>query len=162
MSSSRTGLLWAMLATSAVLSSSAARAQEPAAVTSPPPSRVPSGTRKGLVLGGALLFVLPYVASSIAATTGYTTDDGTTSARGFLFIPAVGPFMMMGNTSSAAADVFLVLDGLAQVGGLTMFVYGLTLPKSVLAGGDPANTVQIAITPLLSRGASGATFVAKF
>jgi hypothetical protein len=127
--------------------------------------------KKALVASGASLFALPYLASSIVAASGYKsivaaggykTDAGTVSARGFLWIPAAGPFIMMGSTTSAAADVLLVLDGLAQIGGLTLFVYGAASPETVLAPDDGQGKAKISIAPLFTRGTCGAALVGTF
>jgi hypothetical protein len=68
----------------------------------------------------------------------------------------------MGNASSAGAEALLALDGIAQIGGLTMFVYGLASPKTSHAAGPTTSRVDLSIVPLLACGASGAWLVATF
>jgi hypothetical protein len=151
--------LFLLAALALVASAAGAQATPtPAPLSAPPP---PPAKAKGLIWGGATLFVLPYLASAIAATTGYADAAGTESARGVLWVPVVGPFIMMGNTGSGAADVLLIFDGLAQLGGLTMFVYGLTAPSKGPRT-DTASRVEISIAPLVSRGVSGAMFTGSF
>jgi hypothetical protein len=144
---------------SRALAQSASSTPETSAA-SPPLTSTPHA-RNGLVLGGALLFVLPYIASAIAATTSYTTDSGTEASRGVLWVPAVGPFILLGKASSAAAGVVLVADGLAQVGGLTMFSIGLAMPKSGV-GVETRTGARLSVSPLLLNGASGASLTATF
>jgi hypothetical protein len=131
----------------------------PAAVSLP--SNVPRA-RSNLVWSGASLFALSYLASSLAATTGYSADDGLSSTRTPLWVPAVGPFVMMGSASSVGAEVLLALDGLAQIGGLTMFIYGLASPKMTHASEGTKTSFVISIAPLLAPGAPGAALVARF
>jgi hypothetical protein len=153
-----------------LLATGAARAEPP--TPAPPPwhegEPVPPGyhrashVRRGLVAGGASLFVLPYLASAIAATTGYTMDAGTESARGVLWVPAVGPFIMMGSTRSAGLDALLVLDGLAQIGGITLFACGLATPEPVIAPNAPAEPPRVSLAPLVTRGGSGLVLMGSF
>jgi hypothetical protein len=142
----------------ALLAASSVRAE-----TAPgtlPPDPPPAPARRPLVWAGATLFMVPYVASVLAATTGYLEPADTTSARGFLWIPAVGPFLMMGKASTAGQDALLVLDGLAQIGGLTLFVYGMTTPR--MPGDARPKTGELEVVPMLAGGARGATIVATF
>jgi hypothetical protein len=187
MSSSRTSLACWVVLLASMTASSLASAQDltPGALPgqvpapdSPPASApyvaweqgapVPSAYRttprgrKGFVVAGATLFTLTYLASAIGATTGYVHDADTISNRGMLWIPAVGPFIMMGNTSSAAGNVFLVLDGLAQVGGLTMFVYGLLAPKTLVVPDAASSAARISLVPILTSRSTGAALVGKF
>ena len=74
---------------------------------------------KALIGTGGAVFATLYLASSLAASDGYDSPDGTSNPRGSLWIPVVGPFIMLGHTTSAISDVFLVLDGLARPGVLT-------------------------------------------
>ena len=118
--------------------------------------------RRDLLAIGASLFVLPYMASAIAATTGYPSDASTDSTRTVMWVPAVGPFVMLGSSSSAAADLFLVLDGLAQLGGLSLFVYSLATPRASLLRDEPERAATITIAPVFARGVSGAALVGRF
>jgi hypothetical protein len=113
-----------------------------------------------MVWAGASIFALSYLASAFSATTGYTADDGPMSSRTLLWVPAVGPFVMMGSTSSVAADVILAVDGLAQIGGLTMFVYGLGARGA--AHVDTPSGPHVSVAPLVAHRVSGATLVLTF
>jgi hypothetical protein len=114
------------------------------------------------VWGGASLFALSYVASAFSATTGYPADDGTTSSRTVMWVPLVGPFVTLGSTRSAGADALLVLDGLAQIGGLTLFVYGLASAAPAVSPHDASSHLTLALAPLADPRAPGATLVGTF
>jgi hypothetical protein len=116
---------------------------------------------KALIAGGGALFATLYLASSLAASDGYDTPDGSSNPRWSLWIPGAGPFIMLGQANSAIADVFLVLDGLGQLGGLTALVYGIATPKTVLVPAD-TSTAKAHVVPLLGGGMSGAALVGSF
>lgn len=113
-------------------------------------SRTPRA-ESALAWSGASLFALTYLGSALAATTAYATPSGTDSSRAALWIPAVGPWVMLGSRGSAAQDTLVVLDGVAQAVGLTMFVYGLA-----------SSPVAVSVTPSAARGAPGAALLATF
>jgi hypothetical protein len=147
--------------------------EAPPAKTLDPPSWRPGGPippgyqlalspRRWLVSAGATLFALSYLGSAAGATTSYDTDDETASSRAALWIPAIGPFLVMGDTKSASADVLLALDGLAQIGGLTMFVYGLALPVSVLIPKVAGSDVECSVRLFAMRGAPGGSIEGTF
>jgi len=138
----------------------AAPATAPEAAPAPALRRVLRSS-KALVAGGGSLFATLYLASALAASDGYDSPDGTSNPRGSLWIPAAGPFIMLGHTTSAVADVFLVLDGLGQLGGLTMFVYGIATPKAILVPAD-TTTTKVDVVPLVGAGISGAALVGRF
>lgn len=130
-----------------------------------PPGYHPSTRiRGGLVGGGLGLFGGTYAISLIVAAVGQDSCSysGCTNSAAPLFIPVVGPFVTMGNTDSATADVFLVLDGLAQAGGLAMFIYGLAVPKTVLVRNDLGMFKNVTAAPLVGRGVTGLSLSAQF
>ena len=118
-------------------------------------------TKRLLTAGGATLFALSYLASALAATTAYEGDASQTSSRGLLWIPAAGPFMMLGS-ATAAGGALAVLDGLAQLGGLTMFAWGLATPSSASSPADHETRPAVSIAPVVIAGASGAMLTARF
>ena len=134
----------------------------PAAASAAPSLPPPPRPRTPLVWGGASLFALSYVASSYSATTGYEADDGTTSSRTVMWVPLVGPFVMLGSIHAAGDDALLVLDGLAQIGGLTLFVYGLTSPASVAAPREASRPATLSFAPLVDRRMGGASVTGTF
>jgi hypothetical protein len=146
----------------------AARAQAPVAPPPPvaasaaPSSLPPPRPRTPLVWAGASLFALSYVASAYSATTAYQANDGTTTSRTVMWVPLVGPFILLGSTHAAGNDALLVLDGLAQIGGLTLFVYGLTSTASVAAPREATRSATISLAPLVDRRTAGASVTATF
>src|SRR5580704_14607489 len=58
---------------------------------------------------GASLFALTYLASALVAATGYDSTSGTDTSRGALWIPGVGPFIMLGSVKAAGQGTLLVL-----------------------------------------------------
>ena len=70
-----------------------------------------------------------WLSSLIAGGVGVANNG-----KGFapLFVPVVGPFIAVGSTASTGAGtVWLVLDGLAQTGGVVLFAYGLAAQGEV-------------------------------
>jgi hypothetical protein len=125
---------------------------------------VPSGyhpetrVRKGLVIAGSATFGGCYLFSLLIAAAG---QDSASSSGGKndvapLFIPVLGPFITMGNSSSATADVFLAIDGAAQAAGVAMAVVGLTMPRTILVRNDLGRgSAQVTITPVIGPGSAG-------
>jgi hypothetical protein len=68
----------------------------------------------------------------------------------------------MGSESSAVVEVLLVLDGLAQMGGLTMFVCGLVSPTPLHGGSETKSGFHISVAPLVTRNTSWAMLSATF
>jgi len=124
-----------------------------------PPGYHPSTRiRGGLVGGGAGLFAGTYLISVLVAAVGQDlrADNGGANAAAPLFIPVVGPFITMGNVSgSATADVFLVIDGLAQAMGVAMFIYGLAVPKTVLVRNDLGKVKFNPPMPFVAKSGAG-------
>jgi hypothetical protein len=136
----------------------------------PPGYRTVKRTRKGLVIGGAVLFGTTYL---ITALVGAIADDYNSSCGGLferscstprpnvtaLYVPAIGPFIQIANTSSATTSTALAIDGLAQSAGAVMLIVGLTSPKTVLVRNDLA---EIRVTPMVGGGTTGAALTGTF
>jgi hypothetical protein len=122
--------------------------------------KAPPTTGRPIVWIGASIFSLSYIATALVATTSYLTDSADTTPHGALWIPLVGPFIVMGKSSGAGHEFLLALDGAVQITGLTLFVYGQTRPKSPRPDDTPEVTVSIA--PLVARGTGGASVLAAF
>lgn len=125
----------------------------------PPGYHPRTRVRGGLVAGGAVLFGITYLVSVLVASVGSDSNPGQSNPVAALLVPAAGPFIQMGHGgNTAVANYFLALDGLSQVGGMTMFALGFADPQTVLVR-DPlaSGTPRLAITPILGpdRGALG-------
>jgi hypothetical protein len=106
--------------------------------------------RKGLVVAGPIVFGVPYFLSlSVAASSKYNPDR-------WLYAPVVGPFIDLASRKEECSPsgggngvvtyyncgddsttrFFLMFDGLMQVSGMAMLIFGLALPQSVLVRDD--------------------------
>ncbi|MEJ7732346.1 MAG: hypothetical protein WKG00_24470 [Polyangiaceae bacterium] len=120
----------------------------------PPGYHVDTRIRKGLLIGGAVTFGALYLIS--AATASAAQDAGSGDEFTPLYIPAVGPFVTIGTTNAEGLGTFLlIVDGVAQSGGLLMAVLGLALPETLLERNDIGRTpgdkngASIAVTPMV-------------
>jgi hypothetical protein len=126
----------------------------------PPGYHTESRVQTGLIVGGALTFGIPYVLSATAAASSLS---GSGSMYEPLFIPIVGPFITLSSahvfagTNDAATQVArvfggfgLVLDGLIQLGGATLLIVGIAVPREVVVR-------DAAAMPELSFGPTGAS-----
>ncbi|HSO37747.1 MAG TPA: hypothetical protein VLT33_34710 [Labilithrix sp.] len=118
--------------------------------------------RTGLVVGGAVTFGVMYLFSVLAGSivndaNKYSSDH----TRGdFLFVPVVGPFLQMTNTSSSSGTTMLAIDGLAQAAGATMLIVGVMSPRTVLVRNDLA---EVRVTPMqVGEKGSGVGLVGTF
>jgi hypothetical protein len=93
--------------------------------------------RKGEIITGALVFGVPYLYSGFVASIGQDVSSGDNRLAA-LYIPVLGPFIEVADTSSATAKYVLVLDGLAQGVGAWLVIHGLSSPHAVLVRNDLA------------------------
>ena len=130
-----------------------------------PPGYHPSTRVRGSMIGGGVgMFGGAYLISVLVAAIG---QDASVSCGAFsstsscdnkaapLFIPVVGPFITMGNTDSATADVFLVVDGLLQAAGIGMFIYGVAVQKTVLVRNDLGKVKINPPMPFVGKNSAG-------
>jgi hypothetical protein len=116
----------------------------------PPPGGVPPGfhfeprPRKGLVIGGSVVFGVLYTATSIPGTIFLIHEPGFWS---LLVVPGVGPIIvgvpMMGGYG-IIVGVPLVLDGLGQLAGLGMIIGGLSAREQKLV---PNAMPELSVSP---------------
>ena len=106
----------------------------------PPGYHRTTRVRTGLVVAGALVFGIPYLYSGLIASAGtdISNDTGTENKLGALYVPVLGPFIEMGQTTSATARYFLAIDGLAQSAGAFMLIYAIAAPRNILVRNDLA------------------------
>lgn len=131
----------------------------------PPGYHPAERVRLGLVVGGATLFGVMYLFSALAAGVCSSAQEGTTTSicggsttkEDPLLLPAIGPFIQMAEGGNAVGDVFLAIDGLAQLGGIAMLIYGLAVPKPVLVRNDlgKASPPRLEISPMVGAGRAG-------
>ena len=118
-------------------------------------------TRRGPIIAGAIVFGIFYFFSALAAAVQQDASNNNTSAT-WLYAPVVGPFVTTTQNNSATANVFLVLDGLAQATGATLLIWGLTSPQTLLVRDDMLG-VHVAPRPmLLGRNGGGFGLVGSF
>jgi hypothetical protein len=129
----------------------------------PPGYHASTRAQKGLIVGGSVMFGVFYLLSVVVAagvsdtnhSTGQTWNDDP------LYIPAVGPFIQMANTSTALGNVTLAIDGAVQTAGLAMLIYGLTSPKPVLVRNDLGRE-PLVLPMRMGRDGYGMGLVAQF
>lgn len=102
--------------------------------------------RKGPIIAGSVTFGALYLLSVLTAATAQDIANSSGGSRSnpdaALYVPGVGPFIQMFNTSSAVGDVILAIDGLGQCAGIALLTYGITSPKHVVVRNDLA-TVRL-------------------
>jgi hypothetical protein len=129
----------------------------------PPGYHESTRIRRGLVIGGAVLFGSTYL---LTALVGAALSDChcTTTSFGPLLVPGVGPFIEMAQSGTASGSLFLALDGLSQLGGIAMFIAGFAAPKTVLVQGAVGSKggLQLAFSPIVAPGQSGMGVVGSF
>jgi hypothetical protein len=128
---------------------------------------VATHVRTGLMVGGAVMFGTLYLISVLVAAGSQdatSAEGGSSNPDAALYIPAIGPFLQMGNTSSATGNVFLAIDGIAQCGGIAMFIYGIASPRTYLLRNDLGTSApRVMVLPTrLGRDGYGLGLTAHF
>jgi hypothetical protein len=119
------------------------------------------------VIGGVATFGAMYLLSVFVASIADAANQDEFTP---LFIPVAGPFVTLGTADhEGGGTFFLVLDGVAQAGGLAMFIAGLAFPRKVLVrndvsgwsalgdvAGEPAALPRLEVVPVsLGKGGLG-------
>jgi hypothetical protein len=164
-------LLSISLAALALTAAGTARADEPVEALETAPAREtpypPSSVRLKLGLGGIAVAGGAY-AVSYAMASNFPEVPGMTGLK----IPIVGPWIALGQSGCAADDpdcgakvvlrgFLLVIDGLAQIGGLGLIAEGV-LMKTDAAAPTKASAFTIRPTPLVTGSVTGLGFVGSF
>jgi hypothetical protein len=131
-----------------------------------PGTVVPSGytavqrPRKQLLRSGLTMLGMAYGLSALTAAIGQDTSEGGSNPVAMMWIPVAGPFLELGQSSSATADVLLVGIGGVQLAGAIMAYYGLTTTRTVFVRNDLIGGLTVA--PMVTRGASGMALSGHF
>jgi hypothetical protein len=111
----------------------------------PPGYHLETRARRGLIIAGAVTFGVTYLLS--AFTASIAVDAGGDEEFGPLFIPVAGPFVTIGTAEAEGTGTFaLVLDGVAQAGGVAMFIAGLATEEQYLLRNDVAS---VKVAPMM-------------
>jgi hypothetical protein len=115
----------------------------------PPGYHPDTRMRRGLIIGGAVTFGVFYLISALVGAIALDCNSLITSCSnslGVLLIPGAGPFVALGTAKPDGVGAFaLVVDGVAQAGGLLMLVLGIAVPRSVLVRNDIATGKKITV-----------------
>jgi hypothetical protein len=111
-----------------------------------------------------VLFGVTYLFSALAAAVASDANNGGSNPLAALWVPAAGPFIQLFESgNSATGSLVLVLDGLCQVGGISMFAIGLAAPKTMLIRNDLASSApRLTFAPIVGPGRSGMGLVGTF
>jgi hypothetical protein len=127
----------------------------------PPGYHEEEHARKGLIIGGAVLFGTTYLLSAVTAAAYSDANIGNGGTATALYVPGVGPFIEIGQVSSATGSLFLALDGICQLGGITMFALGLAYPNKELVRNDFGG-IHLHLAPIVARDKQGMGLVGTF
>ena len=122
----------------------------------PPGYRPEEKIRKGLVIAGACVFGGVYLVNVIMVATMAPEAVERGEGPEWLYVPLVGPFIAIAaiEDMNAGIGALLAIDGLAQVGGLAMFIAGLAAKKKVLVRDYTMGGIEL--TPTIGVGSAGA------
>lgn len=128
---------------------------------------VPYGYRKearvrgGLVAGGAVAFGVSYGLSVGLGLLGADMSSlyGGKNTTEALFIPIAGPWIQLGQTSTASGQFLLVADGVVQLAGVSMLVAGIVAKRTILVRTDYASAT---LTPIATRRGAGLGITGTF
>ena len=127
----------------------------------PPGYHPEQRVRIGLAAGGGSLFLATYLITILGAAVAIELDKSQTgTSDAVLFVPVAGPFIRTAN-NDALASVGLVIDGLAQLGGVVMFAVGMAAQKTVLVRNDIGKS-RVLPSPMLVPGGAGLAVTGAF
>ena len=104
----------------------------------PPGYHEETQIRKGLVIAGAAVFGGIYILTAIF-TSVIISAEGEGEGYEALYAPLVGPWIAFGTIKdeiNANGALILAASGVAQAGGVAMFIAGLAAKKKVLVRND--------------------------
>ncbi|HXN30904.1 MAG TPA: hypothetical protein VN894_03540, partial [Polyangiaceae bacterium] len=114
-------------------------------------------TRTGAIIGGAVTLGSVYLMTAFIAAvwSDVARANNESSPLGGLFVPVVGPFITLTQSSSAAADFLLIMDGAAQTAGAVVLVWAVTSPRMLLARDGYAKPRLVPRPMFLGRDGAG-------
>jgi len=128
----------------------------------PPGYHVEEHVRKGLIIGGAVTFASTYLLSALVAASVESVPQNGNSGYGALYVPGVGPFILMAQGGNIAlGDFLLAIDGIAQLGGIAMFAAGIAYPRTELVRNDLGG-LHFHFAPIVARDHTGMGIVGTF
>jgi hypothetical protein len=104
-----------------------------------------TGVNRPLLRTSAVLFTVPYAITFVTAMAKSKETDGT------LYIPVVGPFIELGNDTSAGNKVLLVGSGVLQSVGLIGIVTSFFVPESKTKNWPLLGNHKVTVTPVANR-----------
>jgi hypothetical protein len=130
----------------------------------PPGYHVATHVRKGMIVGGSVLFGTLWLISILVGAGGAdNASPGQSNQFAAMFIPAAGPFLQMANNGSTTGNVFYAIDGIGQCAGIAMLIYGIAAPQTSLVRNDLGTFKFPLITPVrMGRDGYGAGLTAHF
>ncbi|HJL16307.1 MAG TPA: hypothetical protein RMH99_11660 [Sandaracinaceae bacterium LLY-WYZ-13_1] len=111
-----------------------------------------SATIKGLWIPGIIIFGVSYALTAAFSQFSFDTDYATWG-----YVPLIGPWVSLGFANTEDEVTGAVLGGVAQAAGLTMFILGLSLRRTVRVAqyaldGDDPRSPQLAFDALPAPG----------
>jgi len=118
--------------------------------------------RKGLLVGGGVMFGVSY---GIAVLTAAAGDDAAKYHDGknelaAMWIPVAGPFIQALDTESTSGKVFLIGFGATELIGAAMLYVGLTSTKRMFVRNDLVGSMKV--TPMAGPGSTGVALSGRF
>ena len=132
----------------------------------PPGYREDTRIRKGLVIGGSVtlgsLWVISIIFGAAGASIEQTDEDLNGDTNGItpedwyvLMVPVAGPFIGIATLEpEGAGTAFLILDGVAQAGGLAMLIAGLAARETYIRP-VPYGEIDVRVAPVVAPGFAG-------
>lgn len=99
----------------------------------PPGYEVQTRPRMGLAKAGIATFVPLYGLSVLFGSVFLGSEKGDAKRYGAMLIPVAGPFATIATAETDEGTLFLVLDGIGQLTGATLFIAGMLADEKYLA-----------------------------
>jgi len=120
----------------------------------------------GLLISGAALFGVAYIASvTAAAVAGGQELEERENRLDYLFIPVVGPFVAIDSDAPGGETALLAIDGAAQLIGVSLFAISFAVTETIIEPmeyDDEALAPPLFVAPTVGRGFSGVTLTGSF